>query len=172
MEIRNSFINAQHMNDVERKMSVYYVLILFILIVFICCYIIYHSNTDMVSITRKQQAIYKMEKVENFQQVQTDHLADIDSVSNKIEKYNPGVIAQYEESDIRFLINNIRNVYDENRIDPRYKMFLHAADIYEMWLTDRKTLWGKQQNIQNFKAKLQDSDAGIKDIQDQIKPNN
>ena len=70
--------------------------------------------------------------------------------------FQPGVYAQYEEDDIHYLINNLRNTYERNSWDKRYKLFMHIADFYAMWLSDKKQLWSIEQNIRLFKANLEE----------------
>lgn len=38
---------------------------------------------------------------------------------------------------------------------------MHVADFYQMWLTDRKELWSKRENISTFKKNLEECEIGL-----------
>lgn len=64
----------------------------------------------------------------------------MDSLFRKIETFEPGVYARYEKDDIHYLISNLRNTYERNSWDKRYKLFMHIADFYAMWLSDETAM--------------------------------
>jgi len=70
-----------------------------------------------------------MNRIKDFQQEQAESQMPVDSLFRKIEAFQPGVYAQYEEDDIHYLINNLRNTYERNSWDKRYKLFMHIADF-------------------------------------------
>lgn len=77
--------------------------------------------------------------------------------------------AQYEEDDIHYLINNLRNTYERNSWDKRYKLFMHIADFYAMWLSDKKQLWSIEQNIRLFKANLEECEIGLRKKEEDLR---
>ena len=76
---------------------------------------------------------------------------------------------QYEEDDIHYLINNLRNTYERNSWDKRYKLFMHIADFYAMWLSDKKQLWSIEQNIRLFKANLEECEIGLRKKEEDLR---
>ena len=103
------------------------------------------------------------------QQEQAESQLPVDSLFRKIETFEPGVYAQYEEDDIHYLINNLRNTYERNSWDKRYKLFMHIADFYAMWLSDRKQLWSIGQNISLFKANLEECEIGLQKKEEDLR---
>ena len=133
----------------------------FIITTVICCISIFMWNSDFSMFEQKEFVKVKMNRIKDYQQEQADHQVSVDSLFRKIEKFEPGVYAQYEEDDIRYLINNLKNTYEKNNWDKRYKLFMHIADFYDMWLSDKKQLWSIQQNIITFKANLEECEIGL-----------
>lgn len=110
-----------------------------------------------------------MNRIKDFQQEQAESQLPVDSLFRKIETFEPGVYAQYEEDDIHYLINNLRNTYERNSWDKRYKLFMHIADFYAMWLSDRKQLWSIGQNISLFKANLEECEIGLQKKEEDLR---
>lgn len=158
---QNSTMRRASISYRERVMSFFYVLLLFVATSGCCCFLIYMTSTDFNSSKQKDSIMSKMEKIHMFRQVQEDNVITVDSLYNKIGSLRPGIYAQYEEDDIKYLLNYLKNVYQSNGWDNRYKVFLQVADFYQMWLTDKKELWGMQQNIINFKKNLEECEIGL-----------
>jgi hypothetical protein len=159
--------NQRALNQTEATMSHLYVFLLFAIPTLICCVLIALFTSDMNTANRKEQAIYKMQNVRNFRDVQTQASRNIDSLHNKIDRFNPGVFAQYDETSIKLMLNEIRNIYDSNVQDKRYQMFLQVANMYEMWFVDKKILWSKSQNIDKFQKDIQECEIGLQRMQEQ-----
>ena len=86
-------------------------------------------NSDFRMFEQKEFVKIKMNRIKDFQQEQAESQMPVDSLFRKIEAFQPGVYAQYEEDDIHYLINNLRNTYERNSWDKRYKLFMHIADF-------------------------------------------
>ena len=111
----------------------------------------------------------KMERIRNFQHIQERQTVAVDSLKNRIRSFNPGVVALYEESDIKYLINELKEVYEKAPSDNRYKMFFHAAVFYEAWFTDKKELWSKRENMTNFKKNLEECEIGLQNKKEDLR---
>jgi hypothetical protein len=156
-----SFRNRRTLNQREKSMALAYVLLLFLVTTFCCCMLIYWTNSDFNVLKQKQAVLVKMDKIKKFQDAQSGNKSVVDSLYNRISGLKPGINAQYEEDDIKYLLNDLRNIYQNNGWDNRYKVFLHVADFYQMWLTDRKELWSKRENIITFKKNLEECEIGL-----------
>lgn len=163
--------NKKVLNQREKMMSFTYVLLFFTVTTVICCILIFYCNVDTKKISGKEYVISKMDRIRTFQQMQADRFVDIDTLYKKIESFDPGVQALYEENDIKFLLNNLKDLYEQNSWDRRYKVFLHTSTLYSVWLTDKKELWGKKQNIQNFRKNLEECEIGIKSKKEEMRNN-
>lgn len=157
----NRFPRKMAVSYRERVMSFFYVCILFLFTGGCCCFLIYIASADFSASKQKGAIMTKMEKIYTFRQIQKDYISTVDSLYNKIGSLQPGIHAQYEEDDIKYLLNDLKNVYQNNGWDNRYKIFLQIADFYQMWMTDKKELWGRQQNIINFKKNLEECEIGL-----------
>lgn len=153
--------NRKTLNKRETLMGHTYVFLFFILTTVICSAAIFMWNTDFRMFEQKEFVKIKMNRIKDFQQKQLDYQMQTDSLFRKIEKFEPGVYAQYEEDDIHYLINTLRNEYERNVWDKRYKLFMHMADFYDMWMADKKHLWSILQNIHTFKANLEECEIGL-----------
>ena len=65
--------------------------------------------------------------------------------------------------------SQLRNTYERNSWDKRYKLFMHIADFYAMWLSDRKQLWSIGQNISLFKANLEECEIGLQKKEEDLR---
>jgi len=148
-------------NQKEKTVGFIYVAALFLLTTVISCFCLYFFSPDSKIISRKEAIIAKMDRIKGFQILQSHEVAAIDSVYNKIKGYNPSISASYEENDIKYYLNNIRNIYNQNVYDNRYKVLYQIAGFYEMWFADRKELWSKKQNIDKFKKDLESCQLGL-----------
>lgn len=153
----------------EKNIAFFYVLILFIITTAVCCILLFRYNTNFTAFSRKDFVMIKMERIRNFQHVQDRQSVALDSLKGKIVSFNPGVVAMYEESEIKYLINEIKEVYEKASLDNRYKMFLHVAVFYETWFTDKKELWSKRENILNFKRNLEECEIGLQNKKEDLR---
>jgi hypothetical protein len=119
--------------------------------------------------TQKEFVIAKMDRIRQFQTVQSEQMIIVDSIFNKIKDFKPGVQASYEENDIKYYLNDIKSQYEKNSYDKRYKIFFQVSDFYDMWFADRKELWSKQQNVAGFKKNLEDCEIGLQKKTDELK---
>ena len=156
------------MTQKEKVMGFAYVLLLFIPITVICCSVIFLFNSNYGSIERKDYFVGKMKRVNEFRNNQKQYAATIDLLYNKINDHNPGVIAVYEEDNIKFLLNDLKDMYESNSIDTRYRSFLHIADFYYMWYADKRTLWTLNNNIDTFTKNLEESELGLENKRDEF----
>lgn len=159
----------QTRNRRERIIGLAYVSLLFLVTTVVCCLCLFYYNSDDKSMSRKEFAIAKMDRIRDFQDMQSDEMVIVDSIYNKIKAFNPGVNASYEENDIKFYLNDIKNIYDKNSYDSRYKIFNQVSGFYSMWFDDKKELWSKQQNIATFKKNLEDCEIGLQKKQEELK---
>jgi len=149
------------MNQKEKIFGFIYVVLLFIVIAGICNWLIFYYNPDFRLFSQKKFVITKMNRIKEFQDAQTSYTLTVDSLYAKINKFNPGINAVYEENDIMYMVNNLKSVYENRSWDTRYKSFLHVADFYYMWFTDKKELWSKKDNITRFKKNLEECEIGL-----------
>ena len=161
--------NRKTMNKREIFMGHAYVFLFFFLTTVACCLVIFMWNSDFKMFEQKEFVKIKMNRIKDFQQEQAESQLPVDSLFRKIETFEPGVYAQYEEDDIHYLINNLRNTYERNSWDKRYKRFMHIADFYAMWLSDRKQLWSIGQNISLFKANLEECEIGLQKKEEDLR---
>lgn len=155
----------------ERFIGFVYVLILFVGIVGICGYLLFKNESTSHLFSNKAMVIKKMERQKDFQLTQTEHIVGADSLFLRINQFQPGVNASYEENDIKFLINDLSKQWEKNGWDKRNKMFWHLASVYEMWFADKKELWSKQDNTVKFKTNLEECELGLQKKEGEIKNN-
>lgn len=116
--------NRKTLNKREILMGHAYVFLFFFLTTVACCLAIFMWNSDFRMFEQKEFVKIKMNRIKDFQQEQAESQMPVDSLFRKIEAFQPGVYAQYEEDDIHYLINNLRNTYERNSWDKRYKLFM------------------------------------------------
>ena len=150
----------------EKVMGFAYVLILFITITAICCMAIFLYNSKFGSIERKDFFVSKMKRIDEYRRDQKRYSPTIDLLHNKIADHNPGVRAVYEEDNIKFLISELKDMYDRNSLDTRYRSFQHVADFYYMWYADKRTLWTLKSNIEVFTKNLEECELGLSNKKD------
>lgn len=158
-------------NRREKTIGLLYVLTFFMLATFACCWCLSYYS-DNKSSTRKEFVIAKMDRIRAFQEEQSQQIVIVDSIYNKIKEFNPGVNASYEENDIKFYLNDIKKLYEENSYDGRYRIFNQVSNFYNMWFADKKELWSKQQNIDKFKKNLEACEIGLQKKTDELKNTN
>lgn len=149
------------MNQKEKIIGFIYVFLLFMVTTAICCVLLFYYNSDFKVFSQKDFAIVKMDRIREYQDAQSTVITSVDSLYNKINRFNPNINAVYEENEIRFMINDLKNVYEKNSWDIRYKSFLHVSNFYDMWFTDKKELWSKRDNISRFKKNLEECEIGL-----------
>lgn len=155
-------------NRRERIFSFLYVWTLFFATTLIACLcLVYYTDTGATQ-TQKAFAIAKMERIRRFQSAQNEQMFIVDSIYNKIRDFNPGVKAGYEESDIKYYLSEFKSLYEKNKLDSRYKIFLQVSDFYSAWFADRKELWSKQQNIVMLGKNLEDCGIGLQKKKDEL----
>jgi hypothetical protein len=154
-------MNGQKMNQKEKAMGFAYVFLLFAAITTACCLLLFYYNSDFLKFTQKNFAIAKMSRMKEYQDSQSQAATMVDSLYNKINKFQPMVTAVYEENDIMFMINELKNIYDQHAWDVRYKSFNHVSLFYAMWFDDKKDLWAKRDNITHIKRNLEECEIGL-----------
>lgn len=155
----------------DKVVGFLYVSFLFLVATVACCLLLhyYSNNKDE---TRKEFVIAKMDRIREFQNIQNQEMVIIDSIYNKIKIFSPGINASYEENDIKFYLNDIKKFYEENRLDTRYKIFQQMPTFYNMWFADKKELWSKRHNIENFSKNLESCQIGLQKKMDELKNTN
>lgn len=156
-------------NRREKVIAFVYVCLFFIITTTICCVLlVYYQSSGNIE-SQKTFAIAKMDRIRGYQAVQSRQLVVVDSLYNQIRDFNPEINASYEESDIKFYLNDIKNIYNRNAHDGRYKIFLQISNFYGMWFDDKKELWSKQKNIIAFKKNLEDCEIGLQKKLEELK---
>lgn len=156
------------MNQKEKNMGLAYVMLLFISITLACCLLLFLNNSDYNTYKQKDFIISKMERVKDFRDIQKQALPTVNMIHDKINGFDPGVNAVYEEDNIKYMIRELKNIYEKNPLDTRYKAFSHTADFYYMWFVDKKTLRSKEINVTQFKKDLQECELGLQSKRDDI----
>jgi hypothetical protein len=149
------------MNQKEKIMGFAYVLILFMSVTSVSCMLLFMHNSNFNLLRQRNFIVDKMKRVHEYQDIQKKSAATIDLLYSKIGAYEPGVNAVYEEDNIKFLVNELRNVYEHNSLDTRYKSFMHLANFYYMWYADKKTMWTLRTNIEIFTKNLEECELGL-----------
>ena len=99
--------------------------------------------------------------IKEYQNDQSAYIHTMDSIYQKIQRFNPGVNAVYEENEVLYMINDLKRVYENRSWDTRYKSFLHVSEFYYMWFIDKKELWSKRDNIARFRKNLEECEIGL-----------
>lgn len=165
----NSNNNRNYLNKRERIIGFIYVFILFSIITAAGCWLLLSGNKDIKLWNQKDIAIRKMESQKDFQQCQADVASSCDTLYARILRFSPGVHASYEENDIRFVVNDLKTSYLNHKWDVRYKVFEQVSDFYDIWLTDKKELWSRMQNVTLFKTNLEACEIGLQKKNEALK---
>ena len=152
----------------EKNISFLYVALLFVIATTVCSVLLFCYNTNFSVFSRKDFVVMKMERIRSFQRIQAQQVELADSLEKKIQNFNPGVMALYEESDIKYMLNEMKSLYEKGELDKRFKVFLHVAVFYETWFADKKELWSKQQNVMKFTGNLEECEIGLKTKKDEL----
>lgn len=153
----------------SREANVYIVYMLLFLVVSVAlvswlAFRNYNTNSDAPKAT-----VYdKVKKDRQFVQKQKDALVLIDTTYKSIRVFNPGLNAVYADNDIKNQLKNIKSYYIQGEGDIRYKIFDQTADLYLMWLEDKKVLQKKQSNVRLFRDQLQKCQVGFKTSQNKM----
>ena len=150
------------MNQKEKIIGFTYVFLLFAVITTACCMLLFYYNSDFLVFNQKSFAVSKMARIREYQSAQSRSIVMVDSLFKKINRFQPMVNAVYEENDIEFMINELKNIYEQRAWDARYKSFNHVSLFYSMWFTDKKELWANRDNIVRIKKNLEDCEIGLK----------
>ena len=134
--------SSKTVSERERFIGFVYVLTLFIVITGACGFILFKYAGTRHIFSNKIMVIKKMERQKEFQNIQSVQIVSADTLFSRIEQFEPGVNASYEEN---------AKQWERISFDKRNKMFWHLASVYEMWFADKKELWSKQDNIIKFK---------------------
>ncbi len=169
MDKKNKSKSGGYLNQQERISSYIYVFLMFLIIVGSCLYFLIQQNRSLELFSRKESIVRKMEHVKSYRKVQKQNSKLCDSIFVKIRDFNPSVQASYEESDIKYLINDLKSSYIQNSKDERFKIFELLGNFYEDWLSDKKELWSLKQNIHFFKTNLEECEVGIDKKKETIK---
>jgi len=154
------------MNQKERVMGFVYVLLIFLSITTFCCLALFLYNSDYGAIKQKDFFVSKMLRIGEFRNDQKKAAPTIDLLYNKIAVFNPGVNAVYDEDNIKFLIKDLKEMYEKNSLDTRYKSFQHIADFYYQWYADKRALWTLNTNIDKFTKELEACELGLANKKD------
>lgn len=160
--------NRHTKNRHEKTIGFVYVSVLFLIATLVCCWSLFYY-TDTGNETRKEFVIAKMDRIRQFQNIQSEKMMIVDSIYRKIQNYNPGINASYEENDIKYYLNDIKKLYDDNNYDGRYKIFYQVSGFYNMWFADKKELWSKRQNIIRFQKNLEECQIGLEKKKEELK---
>jgi hypothetical protein len=161
-------INKSTHNRRERIIGWVYVTFSFVLTTVLCCICLFFYSEDNKVGIQKEFAIIKMDRIRQFQSVQSEEMVFVDSIYNKIRLFNPSIKASYEDNDIKYYLNDMKSLFTRNHYDKRYKIFYHVSDFYNMWFSDRKELWSMQQNIAGFKKNLEECEIGLQKKKDEL----
>ncbi|EEN82560.1 type VI secretion system transmembrane protein TssO [Porphyromonas endodontalis] len=143
------------MNQKEKTIGFFYVLILFIVTTTLCSFILFFSNSDYRLLGDKESALKQMERIKRFEQAQLETMPKVEEVEEKVSKIDPALNASYKKREINYILGEIRNVYTQNKWDERYKIFDHIATFYEFYVSDKERLWSIRKNIDKFNADLE-----------------
>lgn len=154
------------MNQKEKVMGFAYVMILFSVITLACCLLLFFNNSSYNTYKQKDFIISKMERVKDFRETQKQAMTTVNIIHDRINNFDPGINAVYEEDNIKYMIRELKNIYEKNPLDARYKSFMHIADYYYMWYADKKTLWSKSVNVDRFQKDLQECELGLQSKKD------
>ncbi|MDR3339939.1 MAG: type VI secretion system transmembrane protein TssO [Candidatus Symbiothrix sp.] len=165
--LNNKLCMDDTMNQKEKLIALAYVILLFIGITTACCLLIFFYNPNFGVINQKNSAMDKMKMIKEYQNTQSQYSIRVDSLYNKINRLNPAVKAVYEESDIKMMVADLQNVYEQHSRDIRYKSFYHIAKFYETWLNDKKNLQAQKDNLIRHTRNLEDCLIGIEQRKNQ-----
>lgn len=152
----------------DKVSAVVNILVIFAVCTSVCLFFFFR-NKDIDLGSRKSLIVKKAERQQVLRREQGNCLTQCDTLFGRIERFEPGVNASFEENDIKFLLNDLKEVYERNAWDKRYKVFYHVAACYEMWFADKKVLWSKKVNIRNFIQDLEKCEIGLTQKEEKLK---
>lgn len=109
--------SSKTVSERERFIGFVYVLTLFIVITGACGFILFKYAGTRHIFSNKIMVIKKMERQKEFQNIQSVQIVSADTLFSRIEQFEPGVNASYEENDIKFLINDLAKQWERNSFD-------------------------------------------------------
>lgn len=168
MEEKDKGARTTH-NAKEKTIAFIYVTVVFAVVTMLCCISIFYYNETSRTYQHKEYVISKMDRVRQFQTMQSKQSETTDSIFNKIKEFKPSLNASYEENDIKFFLNELKHIYDNKSYDERYKVFAQYAGFYNMWFADKKELWSKKENVIAFKKNLEECEIGLNKRLDEVK---
>ena len=155
-------------NTRERITAFVYVSLLFGVATFVCCWLLFYYAGDRAEMS-KDRVIAQMERIRTFQNDQNRQSSVIESVFSRIDAFDPGLTASFEENDIRFYLSRIARLYHDNPFDERYRIFIQVSNFYNMWFSDKKELWSRQQNVIRFQRNLEECRIGLERREDELR---
>lgn len=155
MAMKKKDSDIKTINQREKTIGFFYVLILFGLTTMLCSFILFFSNTNYQLSGSKRHALEQMERVKRFELSQIEIEDKIKQVDEKINRLDPGLNASYEKREINYLLGEIREIYLRYKWDERYRVFDHVATFNEFRMSDKERLWNIKKNIEKFKADLE-----------------
>lgn len=162
----------KHINRKERIGGLAYVILFFCAGVGISVWLLLSESNLAHIFSQKDSVRAKMERQQNFRQVQAKYADVCDMLSENISAYDPGVNAVYEKGDIQYVVNEIKKQYEVNRYDRRYAVFRHVSDFYQMWFNDRQYLWSLGSNLDYLKRNLEECELGLERKKEDLKTGN
>lgn len=141
---------------------------IFIIGTSLCIFLLVRSQETSLN-SYKDVIEKKYDRQESFRQKQRDTKSVCDSLYRRIERFDPKVNASFEENDIKFLINDLKEQYNNSSWDKRNKVFYQISSFYDMWFADKKVLWTKKSNINTFKSNLERCEMGLSKKEDELK---
>ncbi len=162
---------TNYINRNERIGGMVYVFLLFALGTGLLGWLLISGNNVQRIFSRKDSVQIKMERQQSFRKVQEQNVAICDLLTERIAAYDPGVNAVYEKNDIQYIINEVRKLYEDNRHDKRYIVFLHISDFYQMWFSERQYLWSLSANLEYLKNNLEECELGLSRKKEERKNN-
>ncbi|GAO31049.1 hypothetical protein JCM15548_13384 [Geofilum rubicundum JCM 15548] len=82
----------KHINKRERVIGFIYVSLLFMVACGLSLFFLFRHHQELLTIPEKALIIKKMERIHQFQDIQTRQAAICDSVFTKIVRYNPALM--------------------------------------------------------------------------------
>ena len=118
-------------------------------------------NSDFRMFEQKEFVKIKMNRIKDFQQEQAESQMPVDIPVPEDRGFTspacmPNTRRRHPLPD-KQPAEHLR----KEQLDKRYKLFMHIADFYAMWLSDKKQLWSIEQNIRLFKANLEECEIRL-----------
>ena len=128
-------MSNQNIRTREKITSLITVLLIWGICTLVCLHFYLGSQTKNFT-SHKELIIKKSERQEKLHSDQLAYNKLCDSLNARIGRFDPSVNASFEESDIKFMISDLKDMYEKNAWDFRYKVFYHTAQFYDMWFAE------------------------------------